>query len=102
MAQGKTKKITVTAAAPVAITAKSMTRQITISEDRTVGGYPTTAFDVMKPASTDDHEQVPLQGSYTFTKGLGVSPNSLFMPGETAGFVQLPVVASTTLVQDEQ
>jgi hypothetical protein len=98
MAHGNTKTFTVTDAADVAIAAETYTSEITVREDAAVVNWPTTDFDVRKPATTSTANRQPTGGSYTFKKG----SNSHYQPGETAGYVRLPTGAtSTTFQQDE-
>lgn len=79
---------------PEAVVAQDMCRRITVGEDPSVGGYPTTTFNVRKPGKTDTPRRIPLQGSYTFYNPQG------FQPGTIAGYVDLPS-GSTTMFQDE-
>lgn len=92
---GKTKTLTVTDAAAVAVTAQIDTLSITVAESPSVANWPTTAFDVRKPASTDTAIRQAIGSQYTFRKSTG------YQTGEIAGYIQLPASGSTTFNQDD-
>lgn len=93
---GKTKQSSVGSVSATPIVALTAAKSITVLEDPTVANWPTSALNVMKPASTDDPRQIPLGGSYTFTP----NPGPTFAKGETVGYVILPT-GSSSIIQDE-
>lgn len=92
---GKTRTLTVTDVTPVAVTAQIDTMAITVAESSSVNGWPTTAFLVRKPGSSDTGIQQAIGAQYTFSKSTGYSA------GEIAGYIQLPATGSTTFNQDD-
>lgn len=97
---GKTRTFTVTDAVAVAIIATGYTSAITVQEDPSVAGWPTTNFTVQKPTSADTAIQRPIGGQYTFQVSLNNSAS--YAPGDVAGYVRLVAgAASTTFQQDE-
>lgn len=94
-----TKLITVSSGSPTPVTVQTWTDRVTVGEDASVVGYPTTDFKVMKPASTNDAERVQAGGRYTFTKP-SAFPAAYFGPNEVAGYIQT-ITGSTTFIQDE-
>jgi hypothetical protein len=104
---GKTKKLTVTNVAPVAVIALTETYSIVMYEDANVTNWPTSGFDIMKPSFADDKAGQPIGKAYEFTKSGtrgGVPDRSgRYQIGEVAGYIQLPSSpnASTTFIQEE-
>ena len=93
----QTKTFSVTAVSDVPITAQCYTPVIQIQEDPGVTGWPTCAFLVKKPTSSDQGITVAQGQAYQFTR-----PGGGYLPGDIAGWVRLAVGASpTTFSQDE-
>jgi hypothetical protein len=94
---GKTKTFPVTDAADLPIVASSYAREISVAEDPSVVGWPTTGFLVKKPTPQDQGIRRPEGASYIFHSG-----GATYAPGDLAGYIRLPAgAAATTFQQDE-
>lgn len=91
----KTKTLTVTDAAWVAVTAQTVTKRIIVQEDASVANWPTTDYLVAKPLSTDDQIRKVAGARYTFEKG-----EYPYRIGSIAGYIKA-VSGTTTFAQDE-
>lgn len=96
----KTKLITVSSASPTAITTATACQKVTVGEDPSVSGYPTTDFLVMKPTSSDQARRVLSGNQYDFPGPRGPYGNDGWEQGRTVGYVKA-VVGTTTFYQDE-
>jgi hypothetical protein len=96
MAKTKTLALTTT---PQQITPLTHCRSITIKEDESVVGWPTTNLIIQKPTSADDANVLTAGKSYTLTPKY---PQDLFVAGQaTQLWISVPS-GSTTALQDEQ
>lgn len=94
----KTKSLALTTT-PQQITPLTHCRSITIKEDESVTGWPTTNIIVQKPTNADDNNVLSAGKSYTFTPNY---PFDCFVAGvPTPVWVSLPS-GTTTALQDEQ
>jgi hypothetical protein len=84
------------AADPEAVIVQTVCQVVEIGEDPSVAGWPTTAFKVYIPTSTDGPRQRSAGATYAFVKRAGL----FFYPGEIAGYVAT-VTGATTFFQDE-
>lgn len=91
----KTKTFSVTNAAFVAVTAQTITKEITIQEDASVVGFPTTNYKVAKPTSGDTPLEKIAGSRYVFRKG-----TYPYRAGDIAGYVKT-LTGTTTFYQDE-
>lgn len=77
------------------VVAGSYTKKLTISEDPSVAGWPTTDFLIKKPSSSNTAIRRPTGTSYTFEGN--------YHPGQVLGTVALiAAAAATTFQQDEE
>lgn len=97
-APGATQHITVGASAFSAVTAQSQCSLVTVGEDPSVAGWPTTDFYVSKPGAgpSSASRRISAGGTYTFDCVGG----GKFLPGSVVGYVET-VSGSTTFFQDE-
>jgi hypothetical protein len=93
---GFTSQITVASGAFSQIAAQSNCQDVTVGEDPSVAGFPTTDFLIARPLSTATPRRLTGGSSYRFT-----SPIGLFKKGQIIGYVQA-VRGSTTFFQDEE
>jgi hypothetical protein len=92
-----TQHITVTNSSYTAVTAvSSNASQITVGEDPSVAGWPTTDFLVAKPTNTSVPRRVSVGSTYTF---LALN-NGKFAAGQVVGYIET-VSGTTTFFQDE-
>ena len=82
---------------PEAITVQTVCRKITIGENPSVAGWPTTDLKVYRPDFSGNPRQIPGGLSYPFEKPLG----QYYNPGDVAGYVATDS-GSTTVFQDEE
>jgi hypothetical protein len=92
---GNTQHITVGSSQFTQIVAQTQCGEITVGEDPSVNGWPTTDFLVAKPSAANAPRRVSAGGTYTFS-ALG----GRFMAGAIAGYVEA-VSGATTFFQDE-
>jgi hypothetical protein len=92
---GNTQHITVGSTQFTQIVAQTQCGEITVGEDPSVSGWPTTDFLVAKPSAANTPRRVSAGGTYTFS-ALG----GRFMAGAIAGYVEA-VSGATTFFQDE-
>ena len=97
MANVKTRQITVTSGAWVPISASLYARSISIGEDPSVANWPTTAFSVAAPTSSDNPHTVAIGGTFLFQPP---SPGS-FLPGEVIGYVQTATGSTTFFIAEQ-
>lgn len=96
MAKTKTLALTTT---PQQITPQRHCKMITIKEDESVVGWPTTAINIQKPTNTDDVNQLTAGKSYPIVPEY---PQDCFVAGKPIPvWVSVPS-GSTTAIQDEQ
>lgn len=93
---GATNLITVSSGAFTQIVALSNCQGVTVGEDPSVSGFPTTDFLVARPLGTSNPRRISGGGSYRFTSPLG-----LFKKGQTVGFIKA-VSGTTTFFTDEE
>lgn len=94
---GQTKTMTVTGAADVAVQAVSFCAVIAVREDPSVNGWPTAAYTIKKPTSSDQPITCAVGEGYTFR----ASDGTYFQPGSVVGYIRLAAAGSTTISQDE-
>lgn len=92
---GNTQHITVGSSAYSAVTAQTNCTQVTIGEDPSVSGWPTTDFLIAKPGSASTPRRISAGGTYTFS-----AMGGRFTQGTIVGYVEA-VSGSTTFFQDE-
>ena len=100
---GNTKTFSVTNAAYVAITAVIDTHMITVQEDKSVSGWPTTDYTIKKPTAAATAIQRPAGSKCVFQKSTKVSTGNFpyaFKAGEVVGYIQT-VTGTTTFYQDD-
>lgn len=100
---GNTKTFSVTDAAYVAITAAIDTHMITVQEDNSVAGWPTTAYTIKKPTTAATAIQKAAGARTVFQKSAKVSIGDFpfaFKAGEVVGYIQT-VSGTTTFAQDD-
>lgn len=90
-----TSQISVTNGAATAVTAVSYCRNIRITENRGVVGWPTADFLIYKPTDAATPVRIQAGAQYTFN-----APPSFYKPGDIVGYVKM-VSGSTTFDQDE-
>jgi len=103
-----TGSLSVSQAAWSAVIADSYCRNIRVTENRGVSGFPNGDFLICKTPSLDrigvstpppvspKTVRVQAGAQYTFN-----APNGKFSPGQTAGFIQMINSVSTTFDKDE-
>ena len=89
--------ISVSTTAATAIVANTACWRITVGEDPSVTGFPTTELKVMKPLAASDARRLLRSSMYTFNAESPIP----FAPGQTVGFVKA-LDAATTCFQDEE
>lgn len=94
---GKTRTTAITTSDWTAITASIYTQKVTIGEDASVTGWPTTDISLAKPTAADQPMRLPSGVQYTFE----LEGNRHFGPGDILGYVKA-VSAGTTIFIDER
>lgn len=80
------------------VTAQTWTRQIEVTEDPSVAGYPTTDYLVYAPTSSDLPVRMLAGTTFVFRQEAASAPYSL---GQIVGYIS-GVSNSTTMSQVEQ
>jgi hypothetical protein len=93
---GATNLITVSSGAFTRIVALSNCQGVTIGEDPSVSGFPTTDLLIARPLISSNPRRISGGNSYRFT-----SPVGIFKIGQTIGFIKT-INGTTTCFQDEQ
>jgi hypothetical protein len=94
--QGATSLITVSSAGFTRLVTVSDCQKVTIGEDPSISGWPTTDYLIARPLITSQPRRVTGGNVYPFTP-----PYGMFKPGQTIGFVKA-TTGTTTFFQDEQ
>jgi len=76
----------------------SSCRNIRVSENRGVVGYPTTDFNIKKPKPANTPVRIQAGAQYIFQKD---HPNAFYQPNDIAGYISTVSGGSTTFDQDE-
>ncbi len=74
------------------VTAATFCCRITVGEDGTVSGAPTTNYNVYKPDYNSTPRQVFIGQTYTF--------QGIFVPGQIVGYIK-SITGTTTFFKDE-
>jgi hypothetical protein len=88
---GSTTLLTVTDTVAVAIIANTACGVVTVREDSSVAGWPSTDFQIRRPASGSTANQYPTGTTYAFTSPAG----NRWAAGQIVGYIQLPASGST-------
>ena len=90
-----TSQFSVTNSAATAVTTVSFCRNVRVTENRGVVGWPTSDFLIYKPDGNATPVRIQAGSQYTFN-----APPSFFKPGQIVGYVKM-VTGTTTFDQDE-
>ena len=94
LAPGYTKTMTVAdSGLGTPVVAVTDCKRITVGEDPSVVGWPTTDYQVYKPDYNSTPRQIPIGQTYTFE-------GPRYWAGQTVGYIKA-VTGSTTFYQDE-
>ena len=91
-----TRTVTVNSTDASSIAVQTYPRIVSIGEDPSISGYPTTDFLVYKMTTDENPRRIPAGGNYTFPR----TDAGSFRPGQIVGYVKA-VTGSTTFFIDE-
>lgn len=77
--------LTVNAISKTPVVALTVCRRILVQEDQSVTGWPTSAYQVFVPLSTDGPKTKDAGAEHLFEK----PERSYFVPGDVAGYMEL-------------